>query len=153
MTVIKLLFLKYHLIYWLHWKWSPNDGGSVGSDSYLIIEPVLLNSVAGSESARRCVGGGGGVDCKEEEDRWDWGVEHIFRTLVLRPSNTCKDTLNIFTGHRMRGLWSIICTIPWMFMPETQHNTQQQYRETLASRLVWWHHIQKNASLNGTAMS
>lgn len=46
-----------------------SDGN--GGRGELIIEPVLLNSVAGSESARRCVGGGGGVDCNDEEDRWD----------------------------------------------------------------------------------
>lgn len=56
--------------------------------TYLTIDPVLLNSVAGSESALLCVGGGGGVDCSEEVERWDCGVEHIFRTLLRNPSNT-----------------------------------------------------------------
>lgn len=48
---------------------APLSDGNGGSGE-LIIEPVLLNSVAGSESARRWVGGGGGgVDCREEVDR------------------------------------------------------------------------------------
>lgn len=66
---------------------------------YLIIDPVLLNSVAGSESALLWVGGGGGVDWREEVDRWDWGVEHIFRTFARKPSKTCKKFISMIYIH------------------------------------------------------
>lgn len=68
-----------------------SDGS--GGKGELIIDPVLLNSVAGSESALLWVGGGGGVDWREEVDRWDWGVEHIFRTFARKPSKTSTNLL------------------------------------------------------------